>query len=136
MITNIQLFSALVLALALTRVAAGAIMLYGPNNGDVLNLGAPYALTWDNNNASAPVCVMALLRCPRSNAPTTLCELAIQTNGVPNTGSYLWTPPTDQNANLNDGQFYRIQLYDATNNDVSTSGTFTFDLFPQTLDTT
>ena len=122
----------LLLVLAAVPRVFSSFSLDGPNNGDILTIGSPYALTWEHDNSPSDVCVLAVLRCPRSNAATTLCALVSQTSSMPNSGAYTWTPSTD----LNDGEFYRIQLYDTTRGEVATSGTFTFDAFPQDIDTT
>ncbi len=117
--------------LALLFVCAQAALdLDGPTNGDILTINSPYALTWTSNSLSSHVCVLAVLRCPRSNAPTRLCELVLQQSNLPNSGAYLWTPPTG----LSDDAFYRIQLYNVNTNEVATSGTFTFNPYPQDVD--
>lgn len=128
--SRLRLWSLLVLAAVPQMILSFGVD--GPSNGDILTIGSPYALTWDNDNSPSDVCVLAVLRCPRSNAATTLCALVSQSSSLPNSGAYSWTPSTD----LNDGEFYRIQLYDTTSGNVATSGTFTFDPFPQDIDTT
>lgn len=131
-INMLQLF--LVATLVTLASADNYFSLNNPNDGDVLSLGTPYAVTWNiGSKTRGSTCVLVLERCPTSYSRTLYCSEVVRfSNLTLSSGSFSFNGTSV----LNDGAFYRFQLLNTYTMDVATSGTFTFAPLPVQVDTT
>ncbi|KAF8241827.1 hypothetical protein K440DRAFT_212052 [Wilcoxina mikolae CBS 423.85] len=75
--------------------------IYTPSLGSIVECGKPYSITW--KPTSEGTISLVLLRGPSTNVK----PIATIVEGIPNSGSYSWTPSTDLEA---DTTHYGIQL--------------------------
>ncbi|KAI9786024.1 MAG: hypothetical protein M1816_008176 [Peltula sp. TS41687] len=80
--------------------------IYKPNLGDIVPKGQPYTITW--GPTSTGTITLLLLRGPSEN----VVPLKPIAEGIPNTGSYIWTPDSSLEP---DTTHYGIQLIQDSN---------------------